>query len=422
MSDTSERFPYVPDADKGRRGMTRDAARSAAIAVAAEEKAHFHFYGKPKAQVVDDHTLRDWIVAWKNEVCEKPERKSGVGDGRQVMQLIKVADEFASANKRNSIMNRKVVDLRRHDFSGPHGLLNMLTGRAPKRKKGEDAAPKPPASPATQRRALALLGCVWNHAHEEWGITKLPRPWLGITIKTKEKKPTTRALSIQEYEAVEKALELVDKKVLAAIHFLRWTAARSGEMQKLRWEHITWATPSNGLTLPLVRFEGTKTPKQGAYREREIHLVPGAQAALAMLYNEAPPKKGIVFQSPSDSSKALSRHTAYQAFTRAVRRAGVPHTRLHDLRHTRTTELSMSLHKAQAMLVTGHSDERTFMRYTHLADDAGTAIVAADARRAKLAKIVPGVSKGTTARDVAESLKDLSHEEKMKLIATLASS
>lgn len=440
--EESERFPYLPvGAFKGRtkaevveQGMKREKALQDAIVAAAKDKSHFHFYGKPKAQLAKEHALRDWIEDWVKEACELtdaktgqpiedlPVRKGATEDGKQVLRLVRIADAYATKHNRASVMDRPVTELQRRDITGPHGLLKMLTGRA---KKGEET--KPPATPATQRRALALLGMVWNHARDHWDMD-IPRPWKDVVIRGVEKGESPRGLNVDEYNRVEEALAEVSPVTLAAIQFLRWTAARAGEMRKLRWEHITWPTKDNALPWPVVKFVGTKTPVQGAYRERDVPLFDGAREALLDLYDPKdqkgkrqglpPPAFGIVFKAPHSPDQPLSRDTAYQAFVRAVRRANVPHARLHDLRHTRTSELGGDMEQAQAMVITGHTDVRTFMRYTHLNEGSYAKIAAGDAKRRRAKDGEDPESK----RSVIDQLKDLdlTPEERMLAIAALA--
>ena len=57
-------------------------------------------------------------------------------------------------------------------------------------------------------------------------------------------------------------------------------------------------------------------------------------------------------------------------FTNAVKRAGIPHVRFHDLRHTFASQLVMGgvdIRTVQELL--GHKDIRMTMRYSHLAPD-----------------------------------------------------
>jgi site-specific recombinase XerD len=57
-------------------------------------------------------------------------------------------------------------------------------------------------------------------------------------------------------------------------------------------------------------------------------------------------------------------------FTRAIKRAGIPHARFHDLRHTFASHLVMKgidIRTVQELL--GHKDMRMTLKYAHLAPD-----------------------------------------------------
>lgn len=442
QDDILGKFPYIPEqstlpAEKRRKGMSRALALEEAIKWASTQRASLHFYGKPSVKVASEHTLRSWLLGWVRDALDRvdahgnplphpnspealgnplaslPIRKAAQNDKNLILDLIKKADEVAAKNKSMSVMDKRVVDLERADFTGPFGLITILTGRA---KKGQTI--KPPASPATKRRVLATLGSVWNHASEFWDM-EIPRPWQGIIIRSEEKKKATRVLSAKEFIEVEKALAQAHPTTQAAIKFVRWTAARKSEMSKLRWEHFNWQEDP-----PTVTFEGTKTPRQGAYKERTIHLVPGAIEALEMVKpkGEGWPSKGIVFPSPTSPSKPISGYTVYQAMVRAVERAGLEHAHVHSLRHTRSTEIGATLTKAQGMKITGHTDERTFMRYTHLEESAAQALMEADKVRLAKANKAEQLQEVDVADLLKEALSTMSAEEKMKVIAKLMNS
>lgn len=406
-------FPYLPAApdtlQKRGRGRpaskdnraaltSREVALANAKAAKGKEDAAAHFHKKPLSEVVTERTLRDWMLSYRLEAClrEGPDgeflehmvyRKAGISDAKQVLNLIQIADDHALNHGRISVMEKSMVDLELEDFNHPEfGLIQILTGRPDKKNSGSKRAfrEKPPASAATKRRALSLLNSVYQHAVEYWNLNReFKKPWDGVIIRATEKKPNTRALTLDELDKVETELLKLHRTVRAAIYFLRWTAARAGEMQKVKWENIKWSNNPNKAST--ILFEGTKTPRRGAYREREVPLSEGAIEALKLLFLDGttPPKEGIIFKAPRDNRRPLARDSVYQAFVRSVQKAGVPHARLHDLRHTRTTEISVDLPTAQAMVITGHSDYRTFVRYTHLNEEAANIINEGDKRRRK---------------------------------------
>jgi integrase len=443
--EVSKSFPYLPaevtaltshsrDAFKHtEKFKTREAAHIAAMAFAASEKSTFHFYGKPSADAMTEATLREWITAWIREACDRlledgrspadhiQERLGADKDKRAMLGYIRMADEYAHEHTRRSVMDTRIIDLVKADFNGPHGLLRMVTGR---KIKGKDE--KRPAARGTQKRFLAMMSVLWEHAKEYWN-SDIKKPFQGVRLTAKEGKPVARSLKMSELDAIEVALSEVSKPVLAAIYFLRWTGARSGEMRKLRWEHVHWPNAENGLTHPAVTFIGTKTPRRGAYRERTVVLAHEDMVApLRMLFDaeKGPPTSGVVFESPTSPGSPLPENSAYQAWTRAIERAGVPHARLHDLRHTRTTEISVTLEKAQAMKITGHTDERTFMHYTHMAAESQEAIARDDAKRKARFKASLKNEVATEPVDVNSLMvlaADLTTEQRMALISALAS-
>ncbi len=452
----TQKFPYlpenglVPETDL-RTGMRRSVALQEAITFASKERGNLHYYGKPSDETLSEQTLRTWIRNWIREVLDRedvkgnplphpqskeaignhlavlPIRKAAKSDKSLLVNLMLMADENASINRSKSIMDKRVIDLRKHDFNGPNGLINLLTGRRLRDKDGNLLDTKPPASAETKRRMLATLGSIWNHASEHWGMS-IDRPWKDIIIRSQEVKPEVRILTAKEFVLVEEALEKTDDNTKAAIAFVRWTAARKGEMTKLRWETIQW--PTNPKDFPTITFEGTKTPRQGAYKERTIHLMPGAVEALRMVNPNTDgtwPKSGIVFKSPTDSSKPISGYTVYQALIRAVKRAGLKHAHIHSLRHSRTTEISAVLSTAQGMEITGHTEERTYMRYKHLESSVAESLLEADTKRIEKAKSnqqnTPSmVNNGEVVQTLLlEAFKELTAEQRLALIQKLVS-
>ncbi len=195
----TRRFPYLPHPDEKERVRARSKALKDALAAKATEAATYHFYGKPKSQVADEQTLRDWLTAWKFQACELVEddashkplthltpRAGAKKDANPIDNLIRIADQNTHKNKRMSLMDKRIVDLERSDFNGPNGLLRMLTGRRPKPTKDEPEPPKPNASVGTQRRALGIFGAVWNHARDEWNM-EITRPWKGVKVIAQKK-------------------------------------------------------------------------------------------------------------------------------------------------------------------------------------------------------------------------------------------
>ncbi|HEV3113039.1 MAG TPA: site-specific integrase, partial [Candidatus Binataceae bacterium] len=104
----------------------------------------------------------------------------------------------------------------------------------------------------------------------------------------------------------------------------------------------------------LVRLTTTKN-----HEARAVHLNDTAFAAIESLPRRLDGK--LWPWTPNQAS---------MAFQRAVRRAGIPDFRLHDLRHTFASYQAMAGTTGKALQeLVGHKDGRMTARYTHLSAD-----------------------------------------------------
>jgi integrase len=202
----------------------------------------------------------------------------------------------------------------------------------------------------------------------EWGMR--PRalaPVLeGVTlpkIATRE-----RLLSDSEIAALWRALDEADSQrrfapqVTAAIRVLMLTGARAKEILTLCRDYIR----RDEMTLHLP---DTKT----GFSRRPI-----SDAALAVIDGiERMPGADFVFRAVNDPRKPLPLTTVQQAFGILVDAAGVRRPcSLHTLRHRFATMTANATPNARlGMLLTGHKDQRQYLRYVH-ADDAQAAAMA----------------------------------------------
>lgn len=172
-----------------------------------------------------------------------------------------------------------------------------------------------------------------------------------------------------------------DATTYAAIRFARYSAARRSEVCKLDWSDI-----DQRKKLALLR--DTKA-NGGESRHRSIPLNGDTMAILDTLRADRMPKDlvGPVFRT--SRGKRLRPDTITQAWSRAreavaddTGREEIRTARLHDLRHTRVTELGTLLSAAEAAMVSGHRDMGTFMRYFNpKPEDIGRRIDALEAQQ-----------------------------------------
>ena len=141
------------------------------------------------------------------------------------------------------------------------------------------------------------------------------------------------------------------------------TGLRIGEAVALEWSDVDF----EALTLRVSRSRklggavgGTKSD-----RSRMVHIDPGLAQTLEQQRRSSGRLGRLVF-STSTGSMLNPTNVRNRWHAQTLRDAGLPHIRLHDLRHTAATlavAAGESVLFVQSML--GHSDVRTTMRYAH---------------------------------------------------------
>jgi integrase len=197
--------------------------------------------------------------------------------------------------------------------------------------------------PAGVARELRLLQHALETARTSWGFAGLENAVKDVKKPT-EPRGRERRLSASEEAALLEALDGCQNPfVLPVVQFALATSMRQGEILSLQW---SWCNLKAQLaTLPLT--------KNG-----RVRTVPLSKAATSVL--EALPRSGpVVFD--------LSREALKQAWARAVRRAKISDLHFHDLRHEAISRLfELGLEMPEVMMISGHTDPRMLVRYTHL--------------------------------------------------------
>jgi integrase len=213
-------------------------------------------------------------------------------------------------------------------------------------------------SPRSINKHLAQLHAIFKRAQRVHGLPVNP-------VEAAERQPERpsgdiRVLAPTEVEQVAGNLESAQDA--AVIRLAAYTGLRLGELRALRWADVDWARRILHVRRSYTRGrEGP--PKSGKVRSVPLSDQP-ARILEALSRRELfTDDDDLVFVSPTgsyiDDSNLRSR------FHRALRDLGLPHARLHDLRHTFGTLAVQAFPLTDVQAFMGHADIHTTMIYVH---------------------------------------------------------
>ena len=287
----------------------------------------------------DAPTLRNWLDRFEREALDNP--KDGQvrqGASREKNALKRIRSTYAE-----KLLDTDVRNLTKEDFET---IKELMLGRSGKGAK-----------PNSVKRLFFVFAAVWNHNNGKRG--SVPRPWQEVSLGTQNDQ-RDRVVTSEEVKAIFEALKVEPQVVQDAIRFTLSMCCRRSETTRLRWASVNLGKTPQASSLT---FLNTKTPKVGEPRKRELPIYRDAFAILSRLAKQEPDEDSRVFDVHPD--------TLTHAFRNAVVSAGIkvkpnlPAPRLHDLRHTRTTEFSHMFDVLSLATITGHKDMRSLQRYTH---------------------------------------------------------
>jgi integrase len=234
-------------------------------------------------------------------------------------------------------------------------------------------------SPRTVRYCRSLLAEALGHAvkmgllsHNAAQATEAPRL-------------DHKVMPILATEDVPRFLEAAQKTAYYMLFYLLLhTGVRRGEALALRWKNIDLGLASLGVSAYLsvvetvYKMNGTyviKEPKTSGGKRR-IALSPslalvlrqhrGEQQGQRALLGKPLTNDDFVFAHPDGTP--LDPSTVSHAFNKTIQKAGLPHIRLHDLRHTHASLLLQAgVHPKIVQERLGHSSIRvTLDTYSHV--------------------------------------------------------
>jgi integrase len=190
----------------------------------------------------------------------------------------------------------------------------------------------------------------------EWGHLRDNPTKTVKLIKTGEK--GFRFLSREEISLLLRVCaDIGNRQFLGIVLVALNTGMRKGEILSLRWKEVD-------LRRRQIRVVSSEDGNTKNYKTRTIPMNKGLEDFIRKHPRRL--DSPYVFQGPSGEPYTKTNYH----FTRAVRRAGIPHARFHDLRHTFASHLVMKgidLRTVQELL--GHGDMRMTLKYAHLGPD-----------------------------------------------------
>jgi integrase len=254
------------------------------------------------------------------------------------------------------------------------GRAGVAKGRA----KSKDVPAGVGYAPATCNRAAILLSYLFNLAIDKW---KLP----GVTRNPASKVNLFEVNNIRQVflspEQIGTLVEAGKPKpgqqnplTLQIVMFLVLTGVRKANALKARWSEIDEA---RGLwNIPITK---SGKPQNLQLSEEVLNLL------------QTLPSRGrsdYLFPSPKTKKPFVCIYYSWHSIRKD---AGLPHVRMHDLRHTFASLLvngGASLFMVQNAL--GHSNPKITMRYAHLADH--TQRLAIQNAASQLSRFLPPMS------------------------------
>jgi integrase len=162
----------------------------------------------------------------------------------------------------------------------------------------------------------------------------------------------TRVLSADEEALLLSKCDRWRKHIKPVIIFAIETGLRRGEIQSLRWSSVDLNK----------RFLKVESRNSKTLRSRLVPLSQRAADVLAQLWQNSQRR---------DSALVFGEADFKRAFNGAASDAGLDDVHFHDLRHTAITRmLEKGISPPLVMKISGHTQQRTFMRYVNQSESS----------------------------------------------------
>lgn len=274
-------------------------------------------------------------------------------------------------------------------------VIEQTTDILAKRRKVSSAGKDLGAvSTSTVSRDLSTLGSLFKWAAKKRIISVSP---MREVAKPSVHDQRERYLSNDELSRLIEAVDVsLSPELGVCVRLALFTGIRQGNLMALTWGRV------NTSDLPVLHT--TDEGRSFTIPPRHV-LIPVTKNGLPHLA----PLEGMALEAMRKWSKTRSfdggrlvfpgRHNSYQPldlrkpWETALKRAGIEGFRWHDLRHTfASLMLKSGASHIELAKLTGHRDLRSLMRYTHIAPEHSSSLVALMAEKLDLLKKDPMIA------------------------------
>lgn len=260
-----------------------------------------------------------------------------------------------------------LVDVTRHDVKAWAAELRTYIGA--------DGQPRV-RSAATIQRIVHLFSASLAAAVDAEVLTANPAAALKLGGG---KASIERYLTVEELDAI---LEHLDGEYARMVRLLVGTGMRWSEAAGLHWSRVD---PQRGVVVVSESWSLAARAMKAYPKDREARQVPlptwvelGApkRGTCGYPHDGGPCRSPLVITTPAGTIVDQSKFN--KEWSKAVKAAGVGHTRPHDLRHTYASWLlQKGITLAEVGRLLGHNTPTTTQRYAHLAEVPSAAVLAA---------------------------------------------
>lgn len=263
------------------------------------------------------------------------------------------------------------VPLREVVFSQIRHALAVGSSRNRRGKYDPDKPPKS-LSAKTSNNYLAVLRAALDLAVED-GLLERNPAGEGSKLRSRVQDPEPDPLSLDELDAVLRAISRKSAEAGDYAEFWAFTGMRTSEINGLRWDSVDLQT--GYVRVHEVNVRGDQLDRTKTSKARDVRLPARALAALKRQQSRTQHCGGYVWINPQDGKpwddERDFRRSHWQP---ALKLLAMRYRRPYQLRHTCATMLLMAgVNPTVAARFLGHSPQMFFKRYARWIDGAAEA-------------------------------------------------